>query len=554
MLPHNAWTPTQLSRSVFAWYDGAAPWTITTDAANRVTGWANRARKDIAGDLEVLYTYGPLRGPNGRVIYDDTIGMHGMKAVLAVTPPSVITMFTVASHPGSIRSSGSSPRLASLATAGDEDFYGECYIALMLEPSAGASVLQYRGGSTVAAARAWPNRNLLTVFTSEFGTQARLSVSGHRNPYTSGTITAFTGVTRRILVGGTPTYGSNERWQGDINETLWCEGALSPSAIEKVEGYLAHKWGSRLAPKHRYAQRAPVRGPSFAGFSAPSVDTSLSAAIAFGVTTNTPTLDVEKALAAAATIALTTTATLVSPKPLTASVAVAVTTGTPVLSVPKALSAAVTISATTSAALGVAKPLNAAVAIAVTSTSNLTFPATTASVSIAVTTNMPALSVPKGLAAAVSASVVTSAALVVAKPLSASVAVAVTTSPPVLGVPKALAAAVSASVTMTGAIGAPKPLDANVALALSCAGTLTVPKGLTAAVTVTVVTTGNLTLGDRHGWLRPVIVSVAADSATMTSTPTLGPTGIVFTLTARKTPTVTSTPRLRPSITSTNNL
>ena len=41
---------------------------------------------------------------------------------------------------------------------------------------------------------------------------------------------------------------TSRNWKGDLGELIIYNSELSPSEIEKIEGYLAHKWGLTLVP------------------------------------------------------------------------------------------------------------------------------------------------------------------------------------------------------------------------------------------------------------------------------------------------------------------
>ena len=65
-----------------------------------------------------------------------------------------------------------------------------------------------------------------------------------------------TSQTHTFLIG---TFGGAGHWQGELGEELIVNNALSTTDREKIEGYLAHKWGltANLPVSHPYKSTAP---------------------------------------------------------------------------------------------------------------------------------------------------------------------------------------------------------------------------------------------------------------------------------------------------------
>ena len=72
---------------------------------------------------------------------------------------------------------------------------------------------------------------------------------------TTGNVTASNFADDRQIVQS----GVNRVFEGDLGELLIFNTALSDSDIQKIEGYLAHKWGrtSALPNDHPYKNSAP---------------------------------------------------------------------------------------------------------------------------------------------------------------------------------------------------------------------------------------------------------------------------------------------------------
>ena len=78
---------------------------------------------------------------------------------------------------------------------------------------------------------------------------------------TAGNTSAYTykDHTGNFVFGARGTNG-HAGWNGDIGEMIYVAGALTTDEIERIEGYLAHKWGleGRLPSSHQYKHNAPL--------------------------------------------------------------------------------------------------------------------------------------------------------------------------------------------------------------------------------------------------------------------------------------------------------
>ena len=114
----------------------------------------------------------------------------------------------------------------------------------MWHPSLGP-VANVRGGTTKI--------NGTTVNGTSTGIPTSLSVISLK---TSGNVTASNFADDRQIVQS----GVNRVFEGDLGELLLFNTALSDSDIQKIEGYLAHKWGLQdsLPTSHAHSMGAPI--------------------------------------------------------------------------------------------------------------------------------------------------------------------------------------------------------------------------------------------------------------------------------------------------------
>jgi len=78
----------------------------------------------------------------------------------------------------------------------------------------------------------------------------------------SGTSTAYTPYSFKsnIVIGARSQTNGHSGLNGDLSEIIYISGTLTTDEIERIEGYLAHKWGieDRLPYSHQYKHNAPL--------------------------------------------------------------------------------------------------------------------------------------------------------------------------------------------------------------------------------------------------------------------------------------------------------
>ena len=123
------------------------------------------------------------------------------------------------------------------------------------------------------------SRSLMEVTNDGTSTGLLPYINGTVMDARNGTTTSFTGLT----IGDTFWAGGSNNWNGNVNEILIYNSVLSTADRQKVEGYLAWKWGiqTSLPSNHPYYSAPPSTTTTTLGIvqnvkSNPSVPVTLS--------------------------------------------------------------------------------------------------------------------------------------------------------------------------------------------------------------------------------------------------------------------------------------
>jgi hypothetical protein len=249
------WTPTALvGRGLQFWWDCAQKRTVSVDSANRVTSWRCR-QSGVA--LAPRYASGPLVASNGALHYDGTnVGLQTPDQATAISSLSRATTFVVC-KPFPLYALGHSPRVISyLGNGAVGDYSVPSVIHVMREPNAPYDWQSYRNAKSATGTNR--GEGVTEVLTTQWSTGNFLRVGG---------VASASGVTMSLTQPGTVFVGTSqdggeETFRGYIYEVLWFGVALPDVDIERIESYLAAKWGARLPVTHPYAARqvsAPAR-------------------------------------------------------------------------------------------------------------------------------------------------------------------------------------------------------------------------------------------------------------------------------------------------------
>jgi titin len=245
------WTPANLS-GVAAWYDAADAGTVTLNGST-VSEWRDRSGNDrhvaqpTAGKQPTYTTSGSLQNGLNVLTFDgNQRSLFASSSVLSLTPP--FTRFIAARFEGK---ANSSVLIDSDTTSNQAVFYnGEN----------GSNWVAAQGIAPNFANFAYGTRDFLdhqhvhviNGATSSWGLDGS-AMTGPLNPGPSGMPGIRIGHVRTELH---PQYA----FQGRIYEIVLVSGVVSEADRQRVEGYLAHKWGltANLPAGHPYRAAPPT--------------------------------------------------------------------------------------------------------------------------------------------------------------------------------------------------------------------------------------------------------------------------------------------------------
>jgi len=242
-----AWTPANLGSALALWFDADDAGTITLYGSNNVTQWA-----DKSGQSRHLGEYGPTYDPswssniqNGRY----SVYFSGDKT-LKTASLSSLDLTASGDHAFAFclrqRTSGKQPqygmlvennqRLSGHCTWDDGNFYADM------------GALNARVYFTPDS---WVGNSHIVL-----GTRTSDALSLRQNGTEKTTGTAGSSVGDFSTDWNIRTYNSLDH---DFFEIVWVKGALSSANRDRLEGYLAWKWGlqGNLPSDHTYKNAAP---------------------------------------------------------------------------------------------------------------------------------------------------------------------------------------------------------------------------------------------------------------------------------------------------------
>jgi hypothetical protein len=249
--PQGSWLPTNLTSSLALWLDASDSSTITLNGT-KVSQWRDKSgnvrhanQSDSA--LQPNYTSAGLNGKNVVTLSQDNLAVTSL--VLTGTGWHA---FAVASLSSSSNGFG---RLLTLKISSNTNDFDNAnsWVPIYRNSSSNAIAAIQSSGSTSTSAVTY---NQSYIFSSEI-LSSGLNI--YKNGVLSGTKGSATSLnTTSGLQIGQALGANGEKWDGLVAEVIFISSTLQ-SDREKVEGYLAHKWGlaSYLAAGHPYKNSAP---------------------------------------------------------------------------------------------------------------------------------------------------------------------------------------------------------------------------------------------------------------------------------------------------------
>lgn len=204
------------------WLDAMDDSTITL-SGNSVTRWADKSglRNDASGGVA------PTRSSNG-VVFDGTTTFLGTPYT---ADPSAETIFAVATWTGS--TDGSYAILGTDTTAGR---------SFLVDQSGGSASIRWDNWGLGGYARTSGITSNVSVLTTGLFTGTRVQTSVNGGTLSATADVSFSGVGRTNIGAGV----SSAYFNGTIHEVLVYSNVLQTFERQRVEGYLAWKWGLRL--------------------------------------------------------------------------------------------------------------------------------------------------------------------------------------------------------------------------------------------------------------------------------------------------------------------
>lgn len=248
--PATLWTPAELS--LLVWYDASESSSVTLNgstvsAFNDLTATGHNLAQALAAS-QPTYQTASLNGLN-------TMSFDGGDFLSGSGDPfyaSDLTIFTVAKTNNTTtfqmiiaKNAAPTNREFTFGISNTNRIYSNIN-------TTGAAGGDQNALSTNGIGTDW------VIFGSvKSGVDVTLSNNGDTNPFTYTVGTIFDG-NAALTLGRNPTIGFN--WNGEIAETLIADGAVSSADRERIEGYLAWKWGlqANLPVSHPYKDAAPT--------------------------------------------------------------------------------------------------------------------------------------------------------------------------------------------------------------------------------------------------------------------------------------------------------
>lgn len=237
--PPGAWTPANLGSALVAWFDGQDASTVTI-SNSVVSAWSSKVGSFSAtasGAAQPSYATAGINGSpalsfNGSNTLtftapgsfpgagDFTIATMGQYTGTPGATYPILFSYGDGSSPGGVRYTGgenSNPNAVNSGTGGS------------------GSNIDYQG-ETISTARP-------VIFQGVASTQVLGTTVDGSNLMTLANVPAFVAPSSVCTIGKWPAYGAN--WTGPIGEVLVIAGVLSISDRQKLERYLANRWGTQ---------------------------------------------------------------------------------------------------------------------------------------------------------------------------------------------------------------------------------------------------------------------------------------------------------------------
>lgn len=256
------WTPSVLSTAI--WLDAQDEDTLTLGAGGLLVKWSDKSGngRDVA----------PVNSSAAPVLQANAIGEHsaiymGAAQSDALVSPSFappdgvigLSVFMVAKREPSVvtypvmLTYGETNTHWSIVTAGSDG------TVLFRNDSGGGNTAFSLSGAIVDGATLLISGTMGLV-------EIQLLLAGSQIGYVGPGVRSFGSSSNALTIGDGSTAGPN-RWKGAVGEIIVIHERVGHETRQRVEGYLAHKWGvsDSLPAGHPFKASAPVVGFPFSG-------------------------------------------------------------------------------------------------------------------------------------------------------------------------------------------------------------------------------------------------------------------------------------------------
>jgi hypothetical protein len=246
------WKPTDLGSQLHAWYDADDAATITT--ATGVSAWADKST-NARSAAQPNTSYRPTRATNAQnsravLQFDGTndhlIGGYNLTGEASFSIHFAAWPASAARFQCIVRQQG--PGVGYVIVPYAFDFPTNPVVILSFD---GATTSVNESGVTTTG-------GVVFGFVRVSGSSNKAFKNGTENSTrTANTSSLATGATAAI--GANANAITNDPYRGDLGDLIITTGTLSSTDREKIEGYLAHKWGltGNLPSGHPYKTTAP---------------------------------------------------------------------------------------------------------------------------------------------------------------------------------------------------------------------------------------------------------------------------------------------------------
>lgn len=275
------WTPNNLTRVPFAWFDAATPASISVTGSS-VDSWASRSGAIVLAnttDAKPTLVFNALNSMPGINFSVGRLFNRGIN-IPANTPISVFAVGSILSA-----KAGDFYRGICFVTGSSNDAFGGRTPIIALPNAsgtpAGSRTFGYNVFNSSSANAEMDSFHVLEGYSTN-GTTAIASKTGIPGTIVGSGSPSYTSDLTSMVVSGSGN-GDGNYWPGFFNEIVVVTGALSEGDVAYIEGYLAWRWNLQgsLPASHAYKAAAPTFDD---GAATPITGTSASSLSGLGVT------------------------------------------------------------------------------------------------------------------------------------------------------------------------------------------------------------------------------------------------------------------------------